>query len=143
MLGVFLFRDWPLFLKNWFIVETFQYFSALYRICISYFGRRFSGLFLVLREIKLGVSHAKCLGVLIVKFIHAFICDSSHISSFQVLSYVIPLFTCWGDGELSLDIFRKEIPRRIEHYWLSLGLASSYVLEGICRIATVQSKFLR
>ena len=52
------------------------------------------------------------------------------ISSFQVLSYVIPLLRAGVMGVVFGYFLEKKFQGVSKHYWLSLGLASSYALSG-------------
>ena len=52
------------------------------------------------------------------------------ISSFQVLSYVIPLLRAGVMGVVFGNFLEKKFQGVSKHYWLSLGLASSYALSG-------------
>lgn len=52
------------------------------------------------------------------------------ISSFQVLSYVIPLLRAGTMGVVFGYFLEKKFQGVSKHYWLSLGLASSYALGG-------------
>ena len=52
------------------------------------------------------------------------------ISSFQVLSYVIPLLRAGVMGVVFGYFLEKKFKGVSKHYWLSLGLASSYALSG-------------
>ena len=52
------------------------------------------------------------------------------ISSFQVLSYVIPLLRAEVMGVVFGYFLEKKFQGVSKHYWLSLGLASSYALSG-------------
>ena len=52
------------------------------------------------------------------------------ISSFQVLSYVIPLLRAGVMGVVFGYFLEKKFQGVSKHYWLSLGLTSSYALSG-------------
>lgn len=130
MLGVFLFIGLTPFSQNSIHSGDFlsQYFPLYIGLHKLFWSGDFSGLFWSFEK-SLGGAMPSVWGFNSLSPF-TFLYVIFPISSFQVLSYVIPLLRAGVMGVVFGYFLEKKFQGVSKHYWLSLGLASSYALSG-------------
>ena len=130
MLGVFLSLGLTPFSQNSIHSGDFlsQYFPLYIGLHKLFWSGDFSGLFLSFEK-SLGGAMTSVWGFNSLSPF-TFLYVIFPISSFQVLSYVIPLLRAGVMGVVFGYFLEKKFQGVSKHYWLSLGLASSYALSG-------------
>ena len=130
MLGVFLFLGLsPLSLNSIhsgdFLSQYFPLYIGLHKL---FWSGDFSGLFWSFEK-SLGGAMPSVWGFNSLSPF-TFLYVIFPISSFHILSYIIPLLRAGLMGVVFGYFLEKKFQGVSKHYWLSLGLASSYALSG-------------